>query len=88
MSGIHLSGAAQCTDVLLNNWFTVKITGAADCAMTWTFRGKENMGTKTTLTIDYHVSLPLINRVAEHIFVKMNDHEAELVLANLQVLME
>jgi hypothetical protein len=88
MSGIYLSGAAQCIDVLLNNWFTVKITGAADCAMTWTFRSKENMGTKTTLTIDYHVSLPLVNRVAEHIFVKMNDHEAELVLANLQVLME
>jgi len=88
MSGIHLVGTASCTDVLLNNWFTVKISGAVDCTMTWTFRGKENAATKVTITLDYHVSVPLVNRIAEHIFVKMNTHEAELVLANLRVLME
>jgi ribosome-associated toxin RatA of RatAB toxin-antitoxin module len=88
MSGVYLTGSAQCTDVLINNWFTVKISGAADCTITWTFRGTEDMGTKTTLTLDYHLSLPVLRWGAEHIFVKMNNHEADLVLANLRVLME
>ena len=88
MAGIYLAGKAECIEVVPNRWFSVKLEGAVDCIMTWTFRKKDNIQTKVTITLDYHVSLPLLNRLAEHIIVKMNDHEAELVLANLRLIME
>jgi len=88
MTGIYLAGTSECVEVVLNKWFSVKIMGAVDCTMTWTFRTKDNIQTKVTITLDYHVSLPLFNRLAENIIVKMNEHEAELVLANLKLIME
>jgi ribosome-associated toxin RatA of RatAB toxin-antitoxin module len=56
--------------------------------MTWTFRTKDNIQTKVTITIDYHVSLPVINRLAENIIFKMNERESEVVLDNLREILE
>jgi uncharacterized membrane protein len=88
MAGIYLKGKAECTDVVHNQWFSVKVEGAVDCTMTWTFRTKDNIVTKVTITLDYKVHFPLLNRLAEIIIVKMNEHEAELVLANLLLILE
>jgi uncharacterized protein YndB with AHSA1/START domain len=88
MAGIYLSGKAECIEVERNKWFNIKISGAADCTFTWTFRSKDNLQTRVTATIDYHVSWPLIKRLAEHVIVKINSREAELVISNLKLIME
>ena len=88
MAGIRLRGTAKCTDVVPYHWFSVKIEGAANCTIAFTFRRKDTTQTKVTVTIDYRVSVPLVNRLAEAVIVKMNEREADMVLANLRVVME
>jgi hypothetical protein len=43
--------------------------------------------TKATLVAGYTVPLPLLGRIAEAIVVKVNEHEAEALLANLKARM-
>lgn len=88
MAGINFAGKAKCTEVVPNKWFSVKIEGKIDCIITWTFRAKDNMHTKVTITLDYKAHFPLSNRLAENLIVKMNEHESELVLTNLREFLE
>jgi len=37
-----------------------------------------------TLTIEYKVPIPLLGKLAEAIIQKMNEHEGDLIMANLQ----
>lgn len=37
-----------------------------------------------TLTIEYIVPIPLLGKLAEAIIARMNDQEADLVMANLR----
>ncbi|MGP8079637.1 MAG: SRPBCC family protein [Dehalococcoidales bacterium] len=88
MAGVCLKGKAECIEVVPNKWFSVKIGGAVDCTMTWTFRTNDNIHTKVTITLDYRVSLPIFNRLAENIIIKMNERESEVVLDNLREILE
>ena len=88
MAGMYFKGKSECTDVVPHRWFSVKIEGTVDCTMTWTFRTKDNIVTKVTITLDYQVHLPLLNRLAENIIVKTNERESELVLGNLREFLE
>jgi hypothetical protein len=45
-------------------------------------------GTKVTLEGEYTVPIPVLGKLAEAIIVKMNEHEVELILANLKARME
>jgi len=49
-----------------------------------------DMGGKTELKVqaDYSVPVPLLSKVAEGIVSKLNEHEAEVMLANLKARME
>ena len=88
MAGIQLKGKSECVDVISDKWFSVIIVGSVDCKMTWTFRSKDGNTTKVTFTADYHISLPLMNRLAENVIVKMNERESEVVLDNLREFLE
>lgn len=88
MAGMYFKGKSECTDVVPYRWFSVKLEGTVDSTMTWTFRSKDNTVTKVTVTLDYQVHLPLLNRLAENIILKMNERESELVLANLREFLE
>jgi uncharacterized protein YndB with AHSA1/START domain len=83
MSGVYLEGTGEYTDIVPNQWFTAKTSGAIDSTITWTFRYIDSQ-TRVTFTIEYRTPLPLLNRLAEMIIAKMNDQEADLILANLQ----
>ena len=88
MAGIIFKGKSQCTDVAPYRWISVKCEGTVDSTMTWTFRTKDSISTKVTITLDYQVHLPLLNRLAENTIIKMNDRESELVLGNLREFLE
>jgi len=45
-------------------------------------------GTKFTATTEYKVPIPLLGKLAESIIVKMNENEADVLLANLKARME
>jgi hypothetical protein len=88
MAGIQLKGKSECVEVMADRWFSVKIAGSVDCLITWTFRSKDGIRTKVTFTADYHISLPLINRLARNVIVKMNERKSDVVLDNLREILE
>jgi hypothetical protein len=48
----------------------------------------DGIRTKVTITADYHISLPLMNRLAENVLIKMNERESDVVLDNLREILE
>jgi hypothetical protein len=40
------------------------------------------------MVVEYSVPLPIVKKVAEKIIGKLNEHEMDLLLANLKVRME
>ena len=88
MAGIQMKGKSECVEVISDKWFSVIIAGSVDCKMTWTFRSKDGIRTKVTFTADYHITLPLMNRLAENVLIKMNERESDVVLDNLREILE
>jgi len=87
MAGMHLEGTGEYIDIAENRYFTIKTKGAIDSTITCTVRSMDSQ-TRVTLTIDYRVPSPLLGWLARRIIVKMNEQEAELILANLRAILE
>lgn len=85
MAGVVLEGTGEYTDVVVNQWFVVKTKGAIDSTITFTCRARANQ-TRVTFTIEYRTPLPILNRLGKKIVEKMNEQEADLMLANLQAM--
>jgi uncharacterized protein YndB with AHSA1/START domain len=87
MGGIFLEGTGKYNGIVPNQWFTIETKGAVDSTLMWTFWpcGEQ---TRVTLTIDYRVPIPVLGHLAEMIIIKMNENQADLILANLRVIME
>ncbi len=87
MLGMRFEGAGECTQVVPNRFIVIETMGGIWSTIAWTFRPWENK-TRVTLTIEYKVPIPLLGKLAEAIVAKMNEHEADLVMANLQAILE
>ena len=83
MAGMRFKGSGELTEFVPNQWIVVKSKGPAQSTLTGTFRSINNK-TRITLTIEYKIPIPLLGKLAEYIILKMNEHEADLVMANLQ----
>ena len=84
MAGIHFSGKGVYTRVAPNFWIIVETENGIQSQIAWTFRSKCEKTTRVTLTIDYTIPIPLLGKLAEVIILKMNEQEADLLLANIQ----
>jgi uncharacterized protein YndB with AHSA1/START domain len=87
MAGIRLEGTSEDAEYVANKRLVSKTKGGAESTQTWTFQ-PEAGGTKVTFKVEYTVPIPVLGRVAEAIVAKMNEHEGELLLANLKARME
>lgn len=89
MAGIRLEGTSESEDAecIPNQRLVSKTKGSVEGTIIWTFQ-PEAGGTKVTFGGEYTVPIPVLGKLAEAIIVKMNDHEGELILANLKVRME
>ncbi|MFC1911859.1 SRPBCC family protein [Chloroflexota bacterium] len=83
MLGMRFTGTAEYTQIVPNQFFVIKTKGGIKSTIAWTVRSWENK-TRVTLTIEYKVPIPLLGKLAEAIIVRMNDHEGDLIMANLQ----
>ena len=83
MLGVTFEGTGIYTEVVPNQWLVIETSGGIKSRITWTFRARGEI-TRVTLTIEYSVPIPLLGKLAEAIIVKMNDQEADLVMANLK----
>jgi uncharacterized membrane protein len=87
MAGIRLEGTSEEIEYVPNQRFVSKTKGGIESTQTWMFQ-PEAGGTKVTLEVEYTVPIPVLGKLAEAIIVKMNEHEGELILANLKARME
>ncbi len=89
MAGIRLEGTSESVDTecVPNQRLVSKTKGGAESTITWMFQ-PEAGGTKVTFEGEYTVPIPVLGKLAEAIIVKMNEHEGELILANLKARME
>jgi len=88
MGGKLLEGTGEYTDIIPNQWFTIKTTGEVESAITCTFRSKDEGQTRVTFTVDYHIPPVLLAWLAGKIIIKINEREAELLLTNLKAILE
>ncbi len=87
MAGIRLEGTSEETECVPNQRIVSKTKGGVESTQTWMFQPEAD-GTKVTFEVEYTVPIPVLGKLAEAIIVKMNDHEGELILANLKARME
>ena len=87
MAGIKLEGSSEDTERVPNERIVSQTKGGVDSTQTWEFQ-PEASGTKVTFTVEYTVPIPVLGKLAEAVIVKINDHEGDVLLANLKSRME
>ena len=87
MAGMRLEGISEDIEYIPPRKTVSKTTGGVDGTVTWLIEPASS-GCKVTLVNEYIVPLPVIGKLAESVIVKLNEHEAEVLLANLKTRME
>jgi uncharacterized membrane protein len=86
MAGIHLKGTST-TEYVKNKSVISKTEGGARSIQTWTLKPGDG-DTKVTFEVEYSMPIPVLGKLADAVAAKMNEHEGEIVLANLKARME
>lgn len=87
MAGMRFEGASETTEFIANQRIVVKNTKGIESTFVWMYES-EDSGTKLTVELEYTVPIPLLGKLAEAFVLKQNDHEADVLLANLKSRME
>lgn len=87
MAGVRFEGSSEAIEYIPNQRTINDNKGGVPGTITWTYE-PEDGGTKVTFEAEYTVNLPLLRRLAESFLIKVNEQEAETVLANVKAKME
>jgi len=87
MAGMHFEGSSDLIESIAGKRHVTKSTRGIPSTFVWTYQ-PEQAGTKLTLECEYTIPVPLLGKLAESFIVKMNEREAEAMLANLKTRME
>ncbi len=87
MVGMRFEGTSEDVECVQNQRLVSKTKGGVESTQTWAFQ-PEAGGTRVTFTTEYTVPIPVLGKLAEAIIVRMNDHEGDIVMANLKARME
>jgi uncharacterized protein YndB with AHSA1/START domain len=87
MAGMRFEGISEDIEVVPNQQVVSKTEGGLESTVTWLVQ-PEGGGTKVTFQGEYTVPIPLLGKLAEAFIVKQNEHEADVLLANLKARME
>ena len=87
MAGMRFKGTSEDTEVIENQRVVSDSKGGIRSVITWILE-PEARGTKATFRAEYTVPIPLLDKLAEAFIVKLNEHEVEVILANLKARME
>ena len=83
MAGMRFEGTSETTEVVTNQRVVTETKGGIPSKFVWTYQAEDG-GTKLTMTVEYTVPVPLLGKLAEAFIVKQNEHEADVMLANLK----
>jgi hypothetical protein len=87
MAGLFFEGDSVMEEVVKDQRVVTTNAGGISSRFVWTYQ-PENGGTMMTVDIEYTVPVPVLGKLAETVIVKMNDREADTLLANLKIRME
>jgi uncharacterized protein YndB with AHSA1/START domain len=87
MAGMRFEGTSETVEYMPNQQLIQKGKGGIESTVTWTFLSEAG-GTRVTFLAEYVVPVPLLGRLAEAVIVKVNEHETEVLLANLKATTE
>ncbi len=87
MAGMRFNGHAKTLQVRQNEFVETKNEAGIPSTFRWSYEARGNT-TRVTLEIDYSVPTPVFGRLAEAVVVKLNEREAETMLANLKTTCE
>lgn len=87
MAGMRIEGRAEWTEFAQNRRIVDTNEGGIPSTFIWTYEA-ESGGTRVSVSVDYTIPGAVLGRLAEPIIHKMNEQEAQTVLANLKARME
>jgi uncharacterized protein YndB with AHSA1/START domain len=83
MAGVHVEGTGETIEYVPNQRVVDKNEGGISSTIAWMVE-PEDGGTKFTFEVEYAVHLPMLKKLAESFLVKMNEREAETLIANVK----
>ena len=87
MAGMRIEGASENTQNIPNQLVVTRSKKGIESTFKWTYK-PEAGGTRLTVEVEYIIPVPLLGKLAEAVIVKLNEHEADTLLANLKARME
>lgn len=87
MIGLKLHGTSRHVEVDRPRRIVTETSGGIEATVTWELE-PEGSGTRVTATAAYKVPVPLLGKLLESAIVKLNQREADSMLANLKILLE
>jgi uncharacterized protein YndB with AHSA1/START domain len=87
MAGVRFEGDTDEVEVVPNKKLVGRNEKGIESTITWLLDA-HGEDTDLTFEADYKVPVPVLGRFAEKVIVKMNENEAETLLANLKAQVE
>lgn len=87
MAGLRFDGQAEWTEFVKNKRIVDKSKSGISGTFVWNY-APENGGTRVSVQVEYALPGAVLSKLAEPVLDKMNEREAETLLANLKARME
>jgi len=87
MAGIIFDGKTEIVKVVPNEYVVSESAGGISSRFEWTYHAVDNE-TDLDVVVEYTIPIPVLGKFAEAIVVKLNEREAETLLANTKDRME
>jgi uncharacterized protein YndB with AHSA1/START domain len=87
MAGLRFEGDSDEIEVIPNKKLVSKNEKGIESTITWLMEGHGD-DTDVTFEVDYRVPVPVLGRLAEKVVVKLNENEADVMMANLKTQIE
>lgn len=87
MAGLRFKGTSVTTEAVENERSVVVNEEGIPSKFVWEYH-PHNGGTALDLEVEYSVPTPVLGKLAEKVVVKLNENEADVMLANLKTVME
>jgi carbon monoxide dehydrogenase subunit G len=87
MLGVRLEGTTETAEYVANQRIVSKSTGGIETTFVWELL-PEGEGTKLNVSMEYIVPVPVLGKLAEGLIVKLNEREADTLVANMKDMLE
>ena len=87
MAGIRAEGTGETIEHVPNDHTTDYNKGGLSSTFTYSV-APEDGGTRFTFQIDYDVHLPVFKKLASAFIVRVNEHEADAIMASVKAKLE